>query len=505
MKRLEFLAKCLGWPAIIIAMTAILSCGSGGGSGGQPAVSGAVSGVVTDITTGSPLAGVVVSDGKTTVTTGADGAYKLTSAAGSCIFTATLAGYESTSRLCRVVGGTTVATNWRLTPAHGDYIDYGANPSSPQIPAAAMDYVILAWNDLGMHCAQDDYSYFLILPPYNTLHVQVFQRGAGVVTSGITVSFAFPNKTNSAANTNFWTYAASYGWSNLQPNIGITGTPLAGTMKPDASGIGFVATGIPLTPYDDNGTWNPYGTAVITVRDSSTNAVLQTASVVVPISTELNCSNCHGTANPQLNILQAHDRRSGTTLAADQASGKPHLCGECHADNALGLPGKPGVENLSLAMHNFHKDKMNVSADPGTPDCYNCHPGPRTRCLRGVMSRAGMSCRDCHGDMSGMAAALKAGRRPWLDEPKCGDCHGPKHRENANTLFRDSVLNNSPEAGMNGKIYCEACHNSTHAEFTSSNSADNNTMPQQLQGDNYWIWNCYVCHTDYMPPAIVHR
>ena len=40
-----------------------------------------------------------------------------------------------------------------------------------------MNYVILAWNDLGMHCAQDDYSYFLILPPFNTLHAQVFERG----------------------------------------------------------------------------------------------------------------------------------------------------------------------------------------------------------------------------------------------------------------------------------------------------------------------------------------
>ena len=46
---------------------------------------------------------------------------------------------------------------------------------------------------------------------------------------------------------------------------------------------------------------------------------------------------------------------------------------------------------------------------------------------------------------------------------------------------------------MNGKLYCEACHNSTHAEFTSANPADP-TIPEQFQGDSYWIWSCSVCH-----------
>ena len=48
---------------------------------------------------------------------------------------------------------------------------------------------------------------------------------------------------------------------------------------------------------------------------------------------------------------------------------------------------------------------------------------------------------------------------------------------------------------MNGKIYCEACHNSTHGEFTTANAADP-TIPMQLQGDSYWIWNCTVCHAN---------
>nr|MDA8087195.1 hypothetical protein [Nitrospiraceae bacterium] len=358
-------------------------------------------------------------------------------------------------------------------------------------------YVILAWNDLGMHCDQDDYSYFMILPPFNTLHAQVIQRGgegADVLTSGITVSYVFPKKTDTALHTNFWQYAPQYGF-NVPVNTGITGTKLAGNMTVDSNKLGFVATGIPLSPYDDDGTWDPYGTATITVKDSSGN-VLQTANVVAPVSTELMCSNCHG-ANPMEDILQQHDKDNGTTLASDRASGIVHACSECHSDNALGAAGKPGVESLSLAMHNYHKDKMTYTAAAAgmTPDCYNCHPGPKTQCLRGQMYRAGKSCHDCHGDMYAMTNGMMSGRQPWLQEPRCGTCHGAAHSENANTLYRNSVLRNASEDDMNGKLYCEACHNSTHAEFVSSNPADP-TIPSRFQGDGYWIWSCTVCHNN---------
>jgi len=153
------------------------------------------------------------------------------------------------------------------------------------------------------------------------------------------------------------------------------------------------------------------------------------------------------------------------------------------------------VESLSLAMHNFHKDKMNTTAAAAatTPGCYNCHPGPKTQCMRGIMERAGKTCTDCHGDMYGMTTSLQNGRQAWIDEPKCGDCHGAGYAENANTLYRNSVLLNAPEE-MGGKLYCEACHNGTHAELATSNPADP-TIPKKFQGDNYWIWSCTVCHS----------
>ena len=37
----------------------------------------------------------------------------------------------------------------------------------------AENYIILGWNDLGMHCANKDFQNICILPPYNTLVTQV--------------------------------------------------------------------------------------------------------------------------------------------------------------------------------------------------------------------------------------------------------------------------------------------------------------------------------------------
>jgi hypothetical protein len=493
--------------AALAAASLMLACSS---SKSDPP--GTVTGVVRNIDTGLPIAGAVVGDGTASATTGAGGTYTLSGSPGSHTLSASATGYVTTWRVAAVSEGATTTLDWRLTATPGAYTDV-TDAAHAAIPAEGMTHVILAWNDLGMHCAQDDYSHFLILPPFNTLHVQVVQRGGGIVTSGITVSYAFPKKANSALRTNFWTWATAYdlagkyGW-NVTPNVGITGTPLAGDMVLDKNGLGFVATGIPVTPWDDDGTWDPYAKALITVTETATGNVLQTAEVVAPVSTELLCSNCHGTVEPFLNVLQMHDKNSGTTLVADRAAGKLHLCAECHADNALGLAGQAGVKNLSRAMHGFHKDKVNVAADPRQPDCYNCHPGPLTQCLRGNMFHATMGCRDCHGTMDAMAAGLDAGRQPWLSEPRCGGCHGAQYEENAATLYRNSVLANSPDtmntpSKMNGKLYCEGCHNSTHAEYRSTNPADA-SIPQKFQGDGYWIWNCWACHTDYMPSPTTH-
>ena len=241
-----------------------------------------VSGTVKNIDTGAAIAGATIKDaGRTSVTSDSLGNYTLSEAAGNYTLTISASGYQTTSLICTVTSGVVTNVNFSLTKAYG----------TQTIPANSTGYSVFAWNDLGMHCDQDDYSYFSVLPPFNTLHVQIknLNDTSGMITSGVNVAYTFPKKTNSTLHTNFWQYAAKYGW-NVPANTGITGTLLAGNMQVDPKNLGFVATGIPVTPYDDDGTWDPYGAANITVTDTN-NTVVQTASVVAPTSTEMDCKN----------------------------------------------------------------------------------------------------------------------------------------------------------------------------------------------------------------------
>ncbi len=59
---------------------------------------------------------------------------------------------------------------------------------------------MIGWNDLGMHCLDDTYDTFSILPPYNNLWAQVVREPAGggepqVVTNGVTVEYSFVDNT----------------------------------------------------------------------------------------------------------------------------------------------------------------------------------------------------------------------------------------------------------------------------------------------------------------------
>jgi hypothetical protein len=361
----------------------------------------------------------------------------------------------------------------------------GAIWTGTQSARALGNYVILGWNDLGMHCYNKDFRDLAVLPPYNTLWVQVVRRGNPpvIVKSGITVRYAFPGNTQSATKTNFWAYAQKlFGLSAPLPlNIGLTGNGLSGKMKFDTDH--FVATGIPLTEYMDAAPTvrQPFQLATITVRNSA-GTILGTQKVVAPVSSEMRCDLCHrdgGSANPTIktgrlgtNILTLHDRREGTNLMAQ----RPVLCAKCHADNALGAAGKPGVTNLSNAMHTKHTGVV-----PNTmAGCYNCHPGPTTRCLRDVMStEEGLTCLICHGPINKVAK----NPNPWLNEPRCDSCHDQPQN---NPLYRFST--------GHGGVYCEGCHDSTHAVAPSRVARDGLKF-QALEGTNGPLEKCTVCHT----------
>ncbi len=345
----------------------------------------------------------------------------------------------------------------------------------------------MGYNDLGMHCMNEDFSEFMILPPYNVMHATVIQRGEEprLIKSGVTVSYSVPGNTHSADKTNFWQYAQALMNLNLAPNIGLTGNGLSGTMVPTASGRSdWEATGIPMTPLQDDGTLNSYQLAQITVTQNG--ATLASTQAVIPVSWEISCNLCHGGAgvSPAMDILEKHDQMH-PEVNPPLTQRKPVTCGECHAQAPLGFAGQPGVESLSRAMHHAHAPRMAALGGSVTPVCYACHPGLQTKCLRDVHYSHGMTCLDCHTSMDAVA---DPSRRPWVDEPRCGSCHNVQgHQyEQAGTLYRDSV-------GHNG-VMCEVCHGSPHAITPTVVDADN-VQAIALQGHAGTIDTCTVCHT----------
>ncbi len=222
---------------------------------------------------------------------------------------------------------------------------------------ANTQYVVFAWNDLGMHCANPDYQTAVLLPPYNTLWAQVVKRGnpPQVVTSGLTVEYKFTNNTYSYGKsgfTQFWDNAKALFGVSLEKNKGLNlsdptiSNGLSGPMT--AKTNHFEAVGVPLTPINDDGSWNPFQVAEITVKDSAGNVVASTKTTA-PVSDELNCARCHG-PDTFMDILQKHDKLNGTDLV----DSRPVLCASCHGDPTLGKPDPGPGGYLSQRIHGFH-------------------------------------------------------------------------------------------------------------------------------------------------------
>jgi hypothetical protein len=360
--------------------------------------------------------------------------------------------------------------------------------------SSSSSFVVMGYNDLGMHCMNQDFSQLCILPPFNNLHAQVIERRGEeprIVGNGVSVRYSIPGNTVSANKTNFWMYAPALFGVNLPLNIGLTGNGMAGFMQPTGNNDWHV-TGIPITPLDDGFNLNPYPLSRIDVVKDG-RQVASTAAVV-PVSWEISCNICHGTGgnNVDQDILMKHDALHNTRLM----DSRPVLCAKCHADPALGTGGVPGVKPLSHAMHGSHAE--HVSALPKMVNkCYACHPGFQTNCQRDVHLARGIQCTDCHG---GMVAVANPSRRPWTDQPTCGSCHQSRRPdfefEQPGTLFKDSK-------GHHG-VHCAACHGSPHA-ITPTVTAADNVQAIQLQGFPGVIRKCTVCHTEMPDDKFEHR
>ena len=437
-------------------------------------------------------------------------------------------------------------------------------------PSGSGEYTLLAWNDLGMHCMDGkDFSVFSILPPYNTVNAQLIAK-AGTsnkhITSGVTITYrAAPSltgqyNTTSVYNnsndlkTNFWDFVGALFNANPAPDTGLTGnhTPELAehAFSYNSSQQWWEAVGLPVTPYNDDGSKNYYPLIDVTAKDVSGN-VLATTRVVVPVSDEMDCKACHGSAggyadampsvgwendpNPEKdfkwNILQLHDQKFPTAVSDhltelnaagytgyDNAglyttakNGNPVLCATCHATNALGTGGVSGTKPLTEALHSLHsnvKDPVNgltLNSSTNRDACYRCHPGATTKCLRGAMGKqSNIQCQSCHGTMSAVGAH---GRNGWLDEPNCQSCHQDGNRYGtAVTNMQAGTLRTALDSRFatnanrlyrfstgHGDMQCSACHGSTHAIYPSSHAEDN-LQSIAVQGHEGTIAECTACH-----------
>lgn len=360
-------------------------------------------------------------------------------------------------------------------------------------------YVVVGWNDLGMHCMDSDYSVFSILPPFNDLKAQLIDPSGQLVTtlSGRRLEYtavADPNGSinkSSIGKTNYWKHVTALYGATLAPDQGLAGHDMPGaanTPQPlgfDAANGLFAADGIPVTPFDDDGHHRTYPLLQVTARDSAGNP-LASATPVIPVSDEMDCRLCHGSgsadaAKPaagwgfernaerdyRLNILKLHDEQqlaNPAYAAALQTAGysaaglydqakrlkSPILCAACHASNALPGTGQAGITPLTEAVHTGHatvadpETGLPLDASANRASCYRCHPGSETRCLRGAMGAAvapdgelAMQCQSCHGSMS---AVGQSGRVGWLDQPSCQNCHSGTATANNGQIRYESVF-----------------------------------------------------------------
>ena len=75
----------------------------------------------------------------------------------------------------------------------------------------------------------------------------------------------------------------------MPANIGLTGKGLTGQL--DMMDNYFKADGIPVTPFQDNNltTESPFQLIHLVAREISSNTILATTDVVIPVSNEVGC------------------------------------------------------------------------------------------------------------------------------------------------------------------------------------------------------------------------
>ncbi|MBC8317113.1 MAG: cytochrome ubiquinol oxidase subunit I [Desulfobulbaceae bacterium] len=416
----------------------------------------------------------------------------------------------------------------------------------PPFNGATDEYVLLAWNTLGVHDLTDADNYWSFHPPGNDIFAQLIKRGEvpEVVSAAVVVSYAVEKAfRNPSDHVPFWNNTSSLLGRMVPSNTGLTGNGLTGIMKYGQQGA-FVAEGVPVTPYPDGGGYQPYPKVTIEARDQG-GALLASTQVVVPVSTEMGCKNCHGgpwrvdgragfSDKTAADILATHDRISKTDLLARAESGDPVLCQSCHLSTGKKALGNQSNLSLSAAIHGFHANYLSDREDDA---CNACHPNNSTgstHFMRGIHKAIGLTCVECHGYLEDHALSLlkkemqlgreKAAylmenlsprsvesiqdvqpRSPWVNEPDCLNCHVDFQPPEVVATFNEwtdseeGLYRNRKE--ISDAIFCAACHGSPHALYPAENPYGQNRdvlQPMQYQNLPYPVGsnkNCSICHT----------
>jgi len=387
------------------------------------------------------------------------------------------------------------------------------------------EYLLLAFSHSGMRFISDGSSKWELRSPGSDISAQLIHRGETpeIVTQNVEV-----------------TYQAE------------SGTDTKGNMQFDEDNQIYTARRIPIKPYTENNTFNPYPLFTIQAKDLETDKILAETKVVTPVSTEMGCKNCHGgkwgvngvtgiSDETLQDVLSVHDKISRTELSKQLKNGEPMQCQSCHSETRS-QEKREGLLNMSAAIHGFH---ANYLTDRGAESCNMCHPSSpsgNTQSFRGVHHEIGLDCTNCHGNLEDHALSLlkaekNAGkanaeklmkhlvpvkvdtikdvqpRHPWVNEPDCLNCHvdfnEPEIDETFNLWsesYEDLYRSRMDDAG----IMCQACHGSAHALYPATNiygKDRDNIQPMQYQGNPYPIAankNCKVCHTIDMDEEMHH-